>query len=108
MQSPSTKAILPRGPAARPVSWATVPDTAQARIAAATSSEVPGAPAMLLAAPGGRMATGIGLVGAGAVLRHPEAGTVEGLTAAAAAWVAATIGIACGLSQWPIVRWAGG
>jgi len=47
--------------------------------------------------------TGIGFVGAGAVLRNHKIGEVEGLTTAATVWVTATIGIACGLSQWPIV-----
>lgn len=47
--------------------------------------------------------TGIGFVGAGAVLRNPKEGVVEGLTTAATVWVTAAIGIACGLSQWPIV-----
>ncbi len=47
--------------------------------------------------------TGIGFVGAGAVLRNHKAGEVEGLTTAATVWVTATLGIPCGLSQWPIV-----
>ena len=50
--------------------------------------------------------TGIGFIGAGAVLRHPDAGDVQNLTTAAAVWVTAALGIACGLATWSIV-WIG-
>jgi putative Mg2+ transporter-C (MgtC) family protein len=50
--------------------------------------------------------TGIGFIGAGAVLRHPDDDEVQNLTTAAAVWVTAALGIACGLAAWTIV-WIG-
>ncbi|HYD86821.1 MAG TPA: MgtC/SapB family protein [Vitreimonas sp.] len=49
---------------------------------------------------------GIGFLGAGAVLRSHEEGEVHNLTTAATVWVAAALGIACGLAAWEIV-WVG-
>jgi putative Mg2+ transporter-C (MgtC) family protein len=49
---------------------------------------------------------GIGFIGAGAILRHPEQREVQNLTTAATVWVAAALGIACGLAAWEIV-WIG-
>jgi putative Mg2+ transporter-C (MgtC) family protein len=46
---------------------------------------------------------GISFVGAGVILRNTQAGTVEGLTTAATVWVAAALGIACGLGAWHTV-----
>jgi putative Mg2+ transporter-C (MgtC) family protein len=46
---------------------------------------------------------GISFIGAGVILRNPEAQTVEGLTTAATVWVAAALGIACGLAAWNVV-----
>lgn len=46
---------------------------------------------------------GIGFLGAGAILRHPDEGEVQNLTTAATVWVAAALGIACGLATWEIV-----
>ena len=46
--------------------------------------------------------TGIGFLGAGAVLQR-HGGDVEGLTTAATVWVTAALGIACGLASWTIV-----
>ena len=46
---------------------------------------------------------GISFIGAGVILRDPNARTVEGLTTAATVWVAAALGIACGLGAWMIV-----
>jgi putative Mg2+ transporter-C (MgtC) family protein len=46
---------------------------------------------------------GIGFIGAGAILRHPAEGDVQNLTTAATVWVAAALGIACGLATWEIV-----
>lgn len=43
---------------------------------------------------------GISFIGAGVILRDPKARTVEGLTTAATVWVAAALGIACGLASW--------
>lgn len=47
--------------------------------------------------------TGIGFIGAGAILRHPAEREVQNLTTAATVWVAAALGIACGLAAWEIV-----
>lgn len=47
---------------------------------------------------------GIGFIGAGAILRrgrHEE--IVHGVTTAATVWMAAALGIACGLARWPLV-----
>jgi putative Mg2+ transporter-C (MgtC) family protein len=46
---------------------------------------------------------GISFIGAGVILRNPQAQTVEGLTTAATVWVAAALGIACGLAAWNVV-----
>jgi putative Mg2+ transporter-C (MgtC) family protein len=46
---------------------------------------------------------GISFIGAGVILRNPQAQTVEGLTTAATVWVAAALGIACGLASWNVV-----
>ena len=43
---------------------------------------------------------GISFIGAGVILRNPEARSVEGLTTAATVWVSASLGIACGLGAW--------
>jgi putative Mg2+ transporter-C (MgtC) family protein len=45
--------------------------------------------------------TGIGFIGAGAVLHHEK--NVHGLTTAATVWVTAALGIACALATWDIV-----
>jgi putative Mg2+ transporter-C (MgtC) family protein len=45
-----------------------------------------------------QIVTGIGFLGAGAILRHGF--TVRGLTTAAALWVTAAIGMAAGLGYW--------
>jgi putative Mg2+ transporter-C (MgtC) family protein len=45
---------------------------------------------------------GISFIGAGVILRNAEARTVEGLTTAATVWVAAALGIACGLGMWNV------
>lgn len=47
--------------------------------------------------------TGIGFLGAGVILRNPAGKKVHGLTTAAAIWLTACIGIACGLGAWPLV-----
>jgi putative Mg2+ transporter-C (MgtC) family protein len=49
---------------------------------------------------------GISFIGAGVILRHPQHRSVEGLTTAATVWVAAAIGIACGLAAWDVVATA--
>ena len=47
--------------------------------------------------------TGIGFIGAGAILHKPSGGDAHGLTTAATVWVTAALGIACGLATWAIV-----
>ena len=47
--------------------------------------------------------TGVGFLGAGSILRTASDDTVRGLTTAAAIWLAAATGIACGLANWPLV-----
>lgn len=46
---------------------------------------------------------GISFIGAGVILRNPQSRTVEGLTTAATVWVAAALGVACGLAAWNVV-----
>ena len=46
---------------------------------------------------------GISFIGAGVILRDARAKTVEGLTTAATVWVAAALGIACGLAAWTVL-----
>jgi putative Mg2+ transporter-C (MgtC) family protein len=47
--------------------------------------------------------TGIGFLGAGVIVRGERGRHVHGLTSAACAWLAACIGIACGVGHWRIV-----
>jgi putative Mg2+ transporter-C (MgtC) family protein len=47
--------------------------------------------------------TGIGFLGAGVILRNPNNKKVHGLTTAAAIWLTACIGAACGAGAWPLV-----
>ena len=47
--------------------------------------------------------TGIGFLGAGVIFRNPAGKKVHGLTTAAAIWLTACIGVACGLGAWPLV-----
>jgi putative Mg2+ transporter-C (MgtC) family protein len=49
---------------------------------------------------------GIGFIGAGVVIRKPEVELVKGLTTAATVWMAAALGVACGLGQWLVVGFA--
>lgn len=46
--------------------------------------------------------TGVGFIGAGAVLHGRNDKRVRGLTTAALFWVAAGLGIACGMGMWTI------
>ena len=46
---------------------------------------------------------GISFIGAGVILRDAQKRSVEGLTTAATVWVAAALGIACGLAAWATV-----
>ena len=43
------------------------------------------------------IATGIGFIGAGSILKLPEERQIEGLTTAAGIWVTAAVGVAAGL-----------
>jgi putative Mg2+ transporter-C (MgtC) family protein len=47
--------------------------------------------------------TGIGFLGAGVILRNSAGKKVHGLTTAAAIWLTACLGVACGLGAWPLV-----
>jgi putative Mg2+ transporter-C (MgtC) family protein len=47
--------------------------------------------------------TGIGFLGAGAILKGPNQRQAHGLTTAATVWVTAALGIACALASWSIV-----
>lgn len=47
--------------------------------------------------------TGIGFLGAGVIVRAEHHFRIRGLTSAACTWLAACIGIACGVGQWRIV-----
>ena len=47
--------------------------------------------------------TGVGFLGAGTIIRGRTEQSVRGLTSAASIWLAAAVGIACGLAQWPLV-----
>ncbi|MEO8312880.1 MAG: MgtC/SapB family protein [Caldimonas sp.] len=43
--------------------------------------------------------TGVGFLGAGAIIKHRSEHSVQGLTTAAGVWMTAAIGIACGLGR---------
>ena len=43
--------------------------------------------------------TGVGFLGAGAIIKQASAHSVQGLTTAAGVWLTAAIGIACGLGR---------
>ena len=47
--------------------------------------------------------TGIGFLGAGVIVHAERHFRVRGLTSAACTWLAACIGIVCGLGQWRLV-----
>jgi putative Mg2+ transporter-C (MgtC) family protein len=47
--------------------------------------------------------TGIGFLGAGAIIRNNEGREIHGLTTAACAWLTACIGVTCGAREWRIV-----
>ena len=65
--------------------------TETARITDATSRVIQG------------ILTGIGFLGAGVIVRAEHHFRIRGLTSAACTWLAACIGIACGVGQWRIV-----
>jgi len=43
---------------------------------------------------------GVGFIGAGVILRDTSTNKVHGLTTAATVWIAAALGIACGIADW--------
>ena len=47
--------------------------------------------------------TGVGFLGAGTIIRGQTEESVRGLTTAASIWLAAAVGVACGLALWPLV-----
>jgi putative Mg2+ transporter-C (MgtC) family protein len=47
--------------------------------------------------------TGVGFLGAGSIMRTASDDSIRGLTTAASIWLAAALGIACGLADWPLV-----
>jgi putative Mg2+ transporter-C (MgtC) family protein len=51
--------------------------------------------------------TGIGFLGAGIILRRPGEARVQGMTTAAAIWVTACLGVACGIGAWRVIPVAG-
>ncbi|MGQ0652355.1 MAG: MgtC/SapB family protein [Betaproteobacteria bacterium] len=46
------------------------------------------------------LATGIGFVGAGAILKLDDERKIRGLTTAAGIWLTAAVGVAAGLGRW--------
>jgi putative Mg2+ transporter-C (MgtC) family protein len=46
---------------------------------------------------------GVGFIGAGVILRDESTKKVHGLTTATTVWIAAALGIACGLADWLVV-----
>jgi putative Mg2+ transporter-C (MgtC) family protein len=44
--------------------------------------------------------TGVGFLGAGVILHRPTDSKVHGLTTAATIWVAASLGVLCGIAAW--------
>jgi putative Mg2+ transporter-C (MgtC) family protein len=47
--------------------------------------------------------TGVGFLGAGSIIRGRTEESIRGLTTAASIWLAAAVGVACGLASWPLV-----
>ena len=45
---------------------------------------------------------GVGFIGAGVILRDVQTNRVHGLTTATTVWIAAALGIACGLAAWTV------
>jgi len=66
-------------------------------VGSAIVGEDPGSHGRLLSG----LVAGIGFIGGGVIL-HSEGRDVKGLTTAATIWVAAALGISCGIGQWHI------
>lgn len=47
--------------------------------------------------------TGVGFIGAGVILRDTSRQTVHGITTAATVWLAAGLGLVCGIADWVVV-----
>lgn len=47
--------------------------------------------------------SGVGFIGAGALIRGPGGGEVHGLATSASIWVSAAMGAAAALAQWPLI-----
>ncbi len=47
--------------------------------------------------------TGVGFLGAGVIIRSENGKQVHGLTTAACVWLTASIGAACGVSEWRLI-----
>ena len=45
---------------------------------------------------------GVGFIGAGVILRDTSSNRVHGLTTATTVWIAAALGIACGIADWTV------
>src|SRR5436189_5352870 len=61
-------------------------------------SDIPKGPNIDPARVAAQVATGVGFIGAGAILRHGT--TVRGVTTAATVWLAASVGLAAGAGGW--------
>lgn len=49
---------------------------------------------------------GVGFIGAGVILRDESTKKVHGLTTATTVWIAAAVGIACGIADWVVAATA--
>jgi putative Mg2+ transporter-C (MgtC) family protein len=45
---------------------------------------------------------GVGFIGAGVILRDTSTNRIHGLTTATTVWIAAALGIACGIADWTV------
>lgn len=82
--------------------WNRIGDTLLVAIGAALFVLVPQQGGMLIADQSRviqGIVTGIGFLGAGAIIKHRSEDDVKGLTTAAGVWLTAAIGIACGLGR---------
>ncbi len=52
------------------------------------------------------VATGVGFIGAGTILKLSSAGRVHGLTTAASLWLSAALGVAVSLGEWRLALYA--
>ena len=52
------------------------------------------------------VASGIGFIGAGAILKLGQPAEIRGLTTAATVWLSSSIGVACGLRAFHVAIWS--